>query len=97
MTSAPELIASLGLLINQASQALICCREGCQCAVSVDSSQLATHLRGKHKVPLKARRGLTRLLAALYLRNLDQLSPLEDGSPANPALAIHDGFDIATS
>ena len=92
--SAPssDLFTALGLLVDPDSAALLCCWKDCKCAVAVDASRLTTHLGEKHKVPLHARKGLTKSLATLNLRNPDQLVPRDDRSPKHPALVVYDGF-----
>lgn len=45
-----------------------------------------------HNIPLWRRKGLSKLLVTLDLKNPDQAPPLADGTPKDRKLRSHDGF-----
>lgn len=88
----PEHLTALGLWVEPDVRTLICCRNECKSAISVNDSRPTTHLRDKHKVPLEARKDRTKYLATLDLRSPNQVGPRKDGSPENPLLQVREGF-----
>jgi hypothetical protein len=95
MTSAHETLAELQLYADLSEQLLICCRPGCGYALSVERSQVTSHLRDKHNVAADLRRGLTRILKhefASFFRTPAEVAPRADGALVHDKLHLYEGF-----
>ncbi|PKK42476.1 hypothetical protein CI102_13172 [Trichoderma harzianum] len=77
---------ALGLCVEPGAGILICGYGECKHALSVRASHVTTYLWEKHKVPLEARKNLTKSLKTLNLQNSDRAPPRNDGSPEHPLL-----------
>ncbi|CAM1507683.1 Fc.00g073240.m01.CDS01 [Cosmosporella sp. VM-42] len=87
-----ETLAKLELWFDPKVRLLICSRPTCKYALSTKSAAITSHLRDKHRIPPQARKGLSRLLKTLDLRNPKEVGTLADASPEHPQLKLHDGF-----
>lgn len=90
--SPSQFLESLSLWVHPDSRLLICFDEDCRHAISPNGSHPTDHLRDKHKIPLSRRKGLSKVLATLNLKNPEQAAPLVDGSPEDKRLRSYDGF-----
>ena len=66
MTSTHEKLVELGLYVDLEERLLICCGAECKYALSVDRSQVTSHLRDRHNVLLDLQRGITYILKHEY-------------------------------
>jgi hypothetical protein len=74
---------------------MICGRSECGYALTVDRSEVTSHLRGKHRVDQQERRGLTNHPNARYphgFRNPVEVPLRANGSDIHPRLEVHEGF-----
>jgi hypothetical protein len=90
--SPSQFLESLSLWVHPEARLLICFDDNCKHAISPNESHPTNHLRDKHKIPLSRRKGLSKVLATLDLKNPDQAAPLADGSPEDKRLRSYDGF-----
>ncbi|KAH7148154.1 hypothetical protein DER46DRAFT_478969, partial [Fusarium sp. MPI-SDFR-AT-0072] len=81
-----EFLESLSLCVHPEARLLICFDEDCRYAISPNGSHPTDHLRDKYKIPLSRRKGLSKILATLNLKNPEQAAPLVDGSPEDRRL-----------
>lgn len=80
-------LARLQLYADSVERLLYCERDGCKYALTVDRSQVTSHLRDKHFVPECDRKGLTQHLKTRYpqgFRNPADLPPRKDGAEIHP-------------
>jgi hypothetical protein len=70
--SPSQFLESLSLWVHPDSRLLICFDEDCRHAISPNGSHPTDHLRDKHKIPLSRRKGLSKVLATLNLKNPEQ-------------------------
>ncbi|KAH7191128.1 hypothetical protein DER44DRAFT_794264 [Fusarium oxysporum] len=77
-----EFLESLSLCVHPEARLLICFDDNCKHAISPNGSHPTNHLRDKHNIPLSRRKGLSKVLTTLDLKNPDQAAPLADGSPS---------------
>ncbi|KAH7199098.1 uncharacterized protein B0J16DRAFT_315379 [Fusarium flagelliforme] len=83
---------SLSLYVHPEARLLICFNDNCKHAISPNGAHPTNHLREKHNILLSERKGLSKVLATLDLKNPDQAAPLADGTPEDRKLRSHDGF-----
>lgn len=88
-----NLLDELYLYVDYEAHALICCREGCRCALSIAGSRVTTHLCNTHHVPAGVRKGLIKLVNSIQgLRNPDDIEPRPDRSAEHIWLQRYKGF-----
>jgi hypothetical protein len=86
-------LARIHLYADLKERLLIC--EECGYALASDRSQVTSHLRDKHHIDQRDRRGLTKHLNTRYplgFRNPAEVPLRANGSDIHPRLAVHEGF-----
>ena len=95
ISRADSYLCRLQLFVDKEENALICGHVDCGFALSVERSQLTSHLRDKHQVDDDTRRALIRCLASEYPRgftNPVKIPQRVNGCEIQPHLQRHDGF-----
>src|ERR1700704_1399210 len=95
MTATHEKLSELQLYVDREEQLLICFRTECGYALSVERSQVTSHLRDKHNVAADLRRGITHILKheyAGFFRNPAEVAERADGALIHAKLHLYEGF-----
>lgn len=74
--------ADLPLLFDWEKR-LVLCRH-CHYALAVTGTQVGSHLRQRHQIPIQYRKGLDRFIQRHGFRTPTEVPPRHDGSPKHP-------------
>jgi hypothetical protein len=95
MTTTYEKLSELQLYINREEQLLICCRTECGYTLSVEYSQVMSHLRDKYNIVADLRRGITYILKHEYTSffpNPMEVAERDDSAVIYAKLHLYKGF-----